>query len=152
MEKPWKVIGAFIVVFIAGSVFGGMLALRVNATIATAKRPGPAQPQALGPAILRRFEERLDLTPEQQEKLRPIVDRAAEDLRRVQQNSLRESGVILRRLQQDFRKELTPPQIKKLEEIENKQRERLKDEKEFQKGGALAPLKQLTDPPPPAKR
>lgn len=30
MEKPWKVIVAFVGVFVAGSVFGGLLALRLN--------------------------------------------------------------------------------------------------------------------------
>ena len=30
MEKPWKVIMAFVGVFMAGSVFGGLLALRLN--------------------------------------------------------------------------------------------------------------------------
>lgn len=30
MEKPWKVIAAFVGVFIAGSIFGGLLALRLS--------------------------------------------------------------------------------------------------------------------------
>jgi hypothetical protein len=30
MEKPWKVVVAFVGVFIAGSIFGGLLALRLN--------------------------------------------------------------------------------------------------------------------------
>ena len=33
MDKPWKVVFAFLGVFIAGAVFGGLLALRVDRTV-----------------------------------------------------------------------------------------------------------------------
>lgn len=51
MEKPWKVIGAFAGVFVAGGVFGGLIALRlgspefqppVTPTVVAALAPQPA--------------------------------------------------------------------------------------------------------------
>jgi|GEM_PF-706384 len=53
MEKPWKVIGAFVGVFVAGGVFGGLTALRlaepnfqspVAPTVASARVALPASP------------------------------------------------------------------------------------------------------------
>lgn len=50
-EKPWKVVVAFVGVFIAGSIFGGVLALRINraepsmqpspAVVVTTQTPAP---------------------------------------------------------------------------------------------------------------
>eukprot|EP01035_Chromulina_nebulosa_P010912 gene10912-14621_t len=166
MEKPWKVIVAFVGVFIAGSVFGGLLALRfsqreraltahlvqtpppavapvttaagnattavtqptpptITATSKPAGQPTPAaaqvQPPQLPmppgmasqtPQIMRRYVERLDLTAEQKERVNPLIQRAAADLRRQQQNNFRETGVIIQHLQEDISKELTPVQRK----------------------------------------
>ena len=47
MDKPWKVIVAFIGVFIAGAVFGGVFSLRS----AGKRMPGPPPGRAQGPAI-----------------------------------------------------------------------------------------------------
>ena len=131
MEKPWKVIAAFVGVFIFGSIFGGLLALRFDQRAAV-RRPvqgpgaGPLNPL---PGILRHLADRLDLTPEQREKFRPMVERAEEDIRRVRQNGLRETGVILRRVQGDFASELTPVQRKKLEKLQERQGELLREDR-----------------------
>jgi hypothetical protein len=179
MEKPWKVIVAFVGVFIAGSIFGGLLAVRfsnreraltaqlvqmppqaiapvtsptANATAAdtpptpptitaTAKPAGQPTPAAAQvqppqwpmppgmasqtPQIMRRYVERLDLTAEQKERVNPLIQRAASDLRRQQQNNFRETGVIIQHLQEDISKELTPVQRKRLEEMAERQREML---------------------------
>lgn len=164
MEKPWKVIVAFVGVFIAGSVFGGLLALRLNqrdlaprfAPAALTPRPGPApapgqpplapgQPQAnpqvprlsaalpqmqlppgmavQAPQLMRRYVDRLDLTAEQKERINPLIQRAAADLRRQQQTNFRETGIILQHLQEDLGKELTAAQRGRLDEMAERQRQ-----------------------------
>jgi hypothetical protein len=161
MEKPWKVIAAFVGVFIFGSIFGGLFVLRIEQRPA-AKRPAQTQQQQQAPlpGILRRFAEQLDLTPEQREKISPLVERAEDDIRRLRQTSLRETGIVLKRLQEDFASELTPPQRKKMERMEEKMQERLREGV-----GAFQPLRDkpagkrpgaIKDPaakeePPPAK-
>jgi Spy/CpxP family protein refolding chaperone len=67
----------------------------------------------------------LELTPEQKEKIRPMVERADEEVRRLRQGSLKETGVVLRRLQQEIAGELTAEQRKKLEKLQERQREQL---------------------------
>lgn len=165
MEKPWKVIVAFVGVFIAGSIFGGLLALRLNqqrdlaprfSPAAVTPRSGPApahgqpplspaQPQAnpqvprltaavpqlqlppgmavQAPQLMRRYVERLGLTAEQKERINPLIQRAAADLRRQQQTNFRETGIILQHLQEDLGKELTPAQRGRLDEMAEHQRQ-----------------------------
>jgi hypothetical protein len=164
MEKPWKVIVAFVGVFIAGSVFGGLLALRLNqrdlaprfspaaVTLRSGPAPAhgqpalaPAQPQAnpqvprltaavpqlqlppgmavQAPQLMRRYVERLGLTAEQKERINPLIQRAAADLRRQQQTNFRETGIIFQHLQEDLGKELTPAQRGRLDEMAEHQRQ-----------------------------
>ena len=152
MDKPWKVIFAFVGVFIAGAVFGGLLALRIGKAVADRRgdqlpfpppqarsqppgQPGPGQPppqpqppqpvapQAQSAQLLRRFAERLDLTPEQRDRIMPMIQRATGDFRRQQQVHFREDTITLQHLQEDIRRELTPAQRTKLDKMEERQRQ-----------------------------
>jgi Spy/CpxP family protein refolding chaperone len=125
MQTPWKVIVAFLGVFVAGSIFGGFFALRVDRE----RKPQKRVEQPVGTLnlrLMRRFAEQLDLTEQQKEMLRPVMERAGEDLRRVQQAQLRETSVMVERLQQDVAKVLTPEQKLKLETMQRETRERMK--------------------------
>jgi hypothetical protein len=115
VDKPWKVVFAFVAVFIAGAVFGGLFTLRASGrrladwrsgeppasppVVVTTAQPnaapkaGPALPPAkaaIQPAIMRQFTQRLKLTPVQRERIRPIVTRASEDLQRLRQDNEQE--------------------------------------------------------------
>ena len=132
MNQPWKVIFAFVAVFIAGSVFGGFFALRIRQQVVPR---GGAEPVLLPPQnlpaipLLRRFAERLELTDEQREKLRPIVLKAENELNRVREDSMRGSQSILQRVQQEFRAELTPRQRRQLDQMEERQRDIMRQER-----------------------
>lgn len=151
MQTPWKVIAAFIGVFIAGSVFGGFFALRVDRDRGRGPQKRVEQPQPLGPLtlrLMRSYADRLELTLEQKEKLRPVMERAGEDIRRVQQSQFREMGVLIERLQADVAQVLTPEQKVKLEAMKQQQRERMKGDRE--RGGAAQELR--GDLPPGTSR
>ncbi len=136
MNKPWKVILAFVSVFLAGAIFGGLLLMRFNPRGGSPpKRPNASanQPPPGGgamPSLLRNLMARLDLTQEQKAKILPVVDRAEEELRKVRQDSFHESGLILKRLYDDLNSDLTPEQRKKLEKIQERQRELMREERE----------------------
>lgn len=156
MEKPWKVVLAFLSVFVAGAVFGGFFAVgfgsrwaahnehdtAADTTTTTATVAPPQQPAAPTKAsewrplqrlpfawepkqLMRRYAERLELTPEQKERLQPVIKRAVDDYRRTQRNTFRETSLIIGRLQEDIAKELTPQQRTKLDEMRERQRELL---------------------------
>jgi Spy/CpxP family protein refolding chaperone len=137
MNKPWKVVLAFTAIFLAGAVFGGLLAIRVGPRLFQ-KRNGPPPPAS--PAVLRHLTERLDLTAAQKEKIRPLVDRAEEEIRPIteryneaarplRQQSIKDTGAIVRRLQQEISSELTPDQRKKLEKMKERQRELMREDR-----------------------
>lgn len=151
MEKPWKVIFAFVSVFIAGAVFGAFFSLRTGGQLPRMKagevRPrkvemgsavgqSPQSRPLLGPSqpvqaaqLMRRYTERLDLSPEQRKKINPLIQRATEDIRRQQQNNFRENGIIVQRLQQDIASELRPEQRARLAEMEERQRELMQQQR-----------------------
>lgn len=127
MNKPWKVVLAFVAVFAAGSIFGGLLMTRVGQRMVEKRRAQLPPPNP--PMMLRHFSEQLELTAAQKEKIRPMVEKAEEEMRALRQRSLKETGVVLRRIQQEFAAELTPEQRKKLDKMQERQRERMREER-----------------------
>lgn len=162
MDKPWKVIFAFVGVFIAGAVFGAFFSLRSggrlpriqgagfrNQGMPALQNPSP-QPNQQRPMlgatqpiqatqIMRRYAERLNLTPEQKDRIHPLIQRATEDIRRQQQNNFRENGIIVQRLQQDIAKELTGEQRARLEKMEQRQRELMQQRAGNGEPGGMGP-------------
>jgi Spy/CpxP family protein refolding chaperone len=159
MNKTWKVVLAFTAVFLAGAIFGGLLAMRAGPRLAQ-RRGAPALP-AMPPAVLRHMADRLELTNEQKEKIRPLVDRAEEEIRQLRQVSIKETGLILRRLQQTLAVELNSDQRKKLEKMQERQRELMREErpglppprdrKGGKRDGATPPPRPLTPAPAAAE-
>ena len=78
------------------------------------------------PMILRRFEVRLELTPEQLEKIRPIVKAAGEDLRRLRRANFSDSMAVGEKMNEQIAAILTPGQREKLEAMKREWRERSK--------------------------
>lgn len=131
MQSPWKVIFAFLGIFVAGSVFGGFFALRIEQELEERNRERFAAraPTPLSIQILRRLGEQLDLTDAQREKIRPKVLHAEEQLSHLRQTQLEQTEEILRRVQADFRAELTVEQRAKLDRLEENQREVMRKER-----------------------
>lgn len=179
MDKPWKVILAFVGVFVAGAVFGGLLALRLARQLAAPRPgwsgPGPAQmlPNGAGPGfrgpggmpigptplavqsaqLMRRVTGQIGLTKAQRERVQPIIERAVQDFWRQHQGYNRENGFLLQRLKQDIGRELTPEQQAKLEELWGRHleifRKRQSEAREQTRGGWPAPAP--ADPAPEVK-
>jgi len=122
MDKPWKVILAFTGIFLAGILVGGLVTLRVG------KNWAQRQPMAeqYGPKLMQRLVTQLDLTPEQQDKIKPIVDQAAEELRQLRRTTQRTTASVLERMQGDIGAVLTPAQKTKFDDQVSQQRERFK--------------------------
>lgn len=122
MNKPWKVILAFTGIFLAGFLVGGLVTLRMGKNF-TQRLPMSDQ---FGPQLMKRLVSQLELTPEQQEKMKPIVDQAAEELRDQRRSTQRSSAAVLVRMQGDISALLTPAQKTKFDELTAQQRDRFK--------------------------
>ena len=148
--KPWKIILLLLGIFGAGCVAGGFIAVNL-AQKAFQRR---ALPEQWGPARLKILSERLSLTPEQVERLKPIVRRDMEDLSRLRQQGFAESRRILQRLERDIGAVLTPEQKAKFEQFNREQRQRRMQEfrrgerRERPPGAPEGPPGPRPEPPP----
>jgi Spy/CpxP family protein refolding chaperone len=118
MNQRLKVVLILVGVFLAGAVCGGPIALRFLR---------PARPEwnrGARPQVMDRLSKELDLTQAQQEKIRPIVTRAQEEMQHFRRESIRNIAVVMDRMHTDVAAELTPEQRSKLEDMRKKFRDR----------------------------
>lgn len=148
MNKPWKVILAFLGVFVAGAVFGGFLSGRLLQRFRPAPPAQPGQPRG-GPGgeqfslqVFRRLSERLELTDTQKEQLRPIIKETDAEMRRLRTANFRESMALAEQMHEKIAAILTPEQLAKLEAMRKEMRERWTKERQQRWG----------DRPPPGDR
>ncbi|HVZ65869.1 MAG TPA: hypothetical protein VG936_14990 [Lacunisphaera sp.] len=120
MTQPWKVVLVLIGIFLAGAVTGGLVVARFGREL-IAHRPMPDQWAAVQ---LRRLAERLDLTPQQQEELKPIIRRNMEELRKLRNYAMSESRTVFERMQREIGEKLSPEQRAKYEQMQNDFRDR----------------------------
>jgi hypothetical protein len=154
MDKPWKVITAFVGVFIAGAVFGGVFTLRASGKRLAAELPSipPAGQQPDGvsqraaqppgqlviqprgnpitPTLMRQFTRRLNLSAEQKDRIAPVVSRAGEDLLRLRQEHFADTQRVTERMYADVSAALSPEQRVELEAMRRELQERLQAERQ----------------------
>ena len=145
MDKTWKVIVAFVGIFAAGLVVGGLVTLRVVKSLDPARLGSPEQ---FGPQMLKRFADKLELTPDQEEKIKPLISRAAEELHQMRRTSWVNSQAVIDRLDSDISAELTPAQKTKFEQLRAEQRERIRRFTE-ERNRRMKDNRRLGDRPPP---
>jgi hypothetical protein len=166
MNAPWKVIAAFVGVFIAGAIFGGVFTLRVSAgrpaspvpaeqplaqLPASSSRPAVAGPQVkaetavaapkanpLTPTLMRQLTQKLNLTPDQRDKVRPLVNRASEDFLRLRQENLADNARVTERMYADVSAQLTPAQRSQLETMREEMQQRVQAERKRRADTAAA--------------
>lgn len=119
MSKPWQVILVLIGIFAAGGVAGGFVTLRVCKD----KLVNRPVPEEWAPKHLKRLNDRLALTPEQHEQIRPIVRRSMEQLNRIRNTSVEETKTVVEGMQREISARLTPEQRAKFERMNREFRE-----------------------------
>jgi Spy/CpxP family protein refolding chaperone len=115
MKKPWVVFLVFAGVFACGAIVGGAIAFRRGAYLLQQKGADRFVFQQW-----RELSDKLELTPEQKKKSRPIIGRAMKD-RQAEQKQMQ---VIMERMMADLAALLTPEQRAKYEEHREEQRAR----------------------------
>jgi hypothetical protein len=156
MEKPWKVILAFIGVFAAGAIFGGLFTIgigrKVKAEVGTAQ-PAPTQvvqtqqqpprkpgketgeasatppPRGLQPALMRQLTQRLSPTQEQKKAIGQIVARAADDWQRLGREHIADVARVMDRMYEDVSALLSPEQRTQLEKMRQETLEKARQER-----------------------
>jgi hypothetical protein len=151
-EKPWKLVLLLVGIFGAGCVAGGFVTLE----FLHKKMRERGAPEHWGPARLKLLSERLDLSKDQVERLKPIIRRDVEDLNRLRQQSFGETRRILERMERDIAAVLTPEQKVKFQELSEEMKERARRLFE-QRRGERREMRENRDgpgggPPPEGKR
>lgn len=144
MNRTWKVVLAFVGVFVSGAVFGGFLSLRLAREQPGGGDEGRRPPvNQFVPMILHRYAERLELTAEQREKIRPIMRAAEEELRLLRRENFGRSMTVADGMNEKISALLTPEQREKLAAMKQEWRERWQHERSRRLRDREAP------PPPP---
>ena len=124
MPAPLKIILTVGGIFLAGAVTGGFAGFRVATHYAREKplqlRGGPIE------ILNGRQAEQLDLTPEQKQKLRPILGRASDEMREMRREIFARSTELTAKMDAELAKILTPEQCEQLREIRTQEAERLR--------------------------
>lgn len=127
MNQPWKVIIVLLGIFVAGGVTGGFFTARV----CKSKMVNRPVPEEWAPKAMKRIVDRLELTPAQQDEIRPIIRRNMEELNRVRNHSMATTQTVVEAMQREISERLTPEQRVKYEQMNRELREaREKREKE----------------------
>jgi Spy/CpxP family protein refolding chaperone len=115
----WKLIFAFILVFLAGAACGFFGAFHAHYFFAR------MDPASMAQHMKERLQAELKLTPEQMQQISPIVDRAASQLKMKREQTVRDIHEIFERAHREMQPLLTPEQRTKLEQLEQRHRRML---------------------------
>ena len=96
MTKPWQICLVLIVIFAAGAVSGGLVAFHIARR--NAALPPPA-PDVWVARDIDRSARVLEFTPEQRDRIQPIVKSDIEELTKLRRQSMRSTREILERME-----------------------------------------------------
>lgn len=144
-NKPWKFLVLLTGIFVAGTLTGGLLTARFGRNW-LAQRAAPDQ---WAPIHLRKLAGRLELNPEQVEKLRPIIRRNMEELGRLRSDCVKDSRVVVERMEREIAAQLTPEQRVRFDEYNREKRERMQKMMQKRPGGPRPEGERPAGPPPP---
>jgi Spy/CpxP family protein refolding chaperone len=128
----WKLILAFVLVFLAGAACGFFGAFHVHDFFAR------MDPGSMAQHMKQRLRAELKLTQEQMQQISPIVDRAVSQLKTKREQTMRDVHEIFEQTHREMQPFLTPEQRTRLEQLEKRHRHLL------HRHGFMAP-----GPPPP---
>ena len=147
MSQPWKIIIVLLGIFVAGGVTGGLVTLRVMKD-KLANRPVPEE---WAPRHVKRLADRLGLTPEQQEQIRPVVRRNMEQLARVRNTYAAETQTVVEIMQREIAEKLTPEQRAKFTQINRDLRDAREAHDKAERAKRSKSVHPPREQPPPAK-
>ncbi|MFZ5493923.1 MAG: hypothetical protein ACOZE5_01115 [Verrucomicrobiota bacterium] len=151
MNRPWKLVLLLAGIFLAGGVTGAFLTVQLGRNWIKQR----AAPEQWAPLHLRQLARRLELRPEQMEQLRPIIRRNMEELGRLRTECVKETRVVVERMEREIAARLSPEQRAKFDQYNREKRERLQKmmqkrpggpRPEGERGGGPRPQ---DEPPPP---
>ena len=115
----WKLIAGFLLVFVAGGITGAF----VGGSYARYHFFELHHPERIGGRMKERLRTELNLTPEQVDKISPIVDKTTAQLREIRRDTGRRVHEIIADAHYQMAAQLTDEQRQKLTQIEERHRQ-----------------------------
>jgi Spy/CpxP family protein refolding chaperone len=109
-------------IFLAGAASGALVAWQVARRMPVA----PLTPAEIGARLRARFQTRLDLTPEQRQKVVPMIDQAMLRVEAIRKETASHVFANVSQLHEQMLTVLTPEQKTKFEELERERRDYLR--------------------------
>jgi Spy/CpxP family protein refolding chaperone len=147
MTKPWQIWLVLIAIFATGTAGGWLLARHV----ARRSAPRPPPPEVWAARQMERVADEVQLTPEQKERIKPIVTANIDELVKLRRQALD----ILDQMGKQIATELTPEQRTKYEKILEEHRAARRQAQELRNARHRAdgaPPGGEQPPPPPPKQ
>ena len=113
----WKLIVAFVLIFLAGAACGFFGAIHMHQAFFARMAAG-----SMAQHMKERMRAELKLTPDQMQKISPIIDRAASQLKTARVQTVRSIHEIFSQTHQEMQPFLTPEQRNKLEAMADRHR------------------------------
>ena len=114
----WKLIAAFLLVFVAGGITGAF----VGGSYARYHFFELRHPERIGGRMKDRLRAELNLTPEQVAKISPIIDKTTAQLRDIRHETGRRVHEVIADAHRQMAATLTEEQRQKLQQIEQRHR------------------------------
>ena len=109
-------------IFLAGAASGGIVAWQVSRRVPVA----PVPPAEIGARLRARFQSQLALTPDQAQKIDPMIDQAMGRVETIRQETAHHVFANVSQLHEQVLTVLTPEQKTKFEALERERRDYLR--------------------------
>ncbi|PYK11735.1 MAG: hypothetical protein DME65_06480 [Verrucomicrobia bacterium] len=114
----WKLVAGFVLVFLAGGIagaaLGGLYARHLFFDVHHSRR--------VGERMKERFRAELSLTPQQETKISPVIDRTAAQLQEIRRDTGRRVHEIVAEAHKEIAVNLTDEQRQKLQQMADRHR------------------------------
>lgn len=122
--RHWKVILALMALFGLGAATGTVVTLKfVKRAI-----EGRTNPERMSSSLLQEYQRRLRLTPEQVEKIRPILQRTGREMWELRSEMAGRTFQVIRASHEEIAAELTPEQREEFARVNKEMRERYRQQ------------------------
>lgn len=118
--RHWKVILALAALFLLGAATGTAITLKVVKRFIETR----TNPERMSQSMLQEYQRRLRLTPEQTDRIRPILQRTGREMWELRTEMSGRTFQVIRLAQDEIASELTPEQRAEFARVNQEMRER----------------------------
>ncbi|MEQ2009232.1 MAG: hypothetical protein ABMA26_20820 [Limisphaerales bacterium] len=122
--RHWKVVLALVALFLLGAATGTVITLKVVKRVIE----GRTNPERMSQSLLQEYQRRLRLTPEQAEKIRPILQRTGREMWELRAEMSGRTFQVIRLSHEEIAAELQPEQREEFARVNKEMRERYRQQ------------------------